>query len=172
VSVLSNVAGTEGILKPCVSGAARHTYRLPLKEIPRWQELVDQLLPLESLMVQPFQEQILTNGEITLIAFNGKVSHAVRKRAKPGDFRVQDDHGGTVEAYTPLRNEIEFAERAFAACHPTPCYGRVDLVADRQGWLCVMELELIEPELWLRFLGNADAFAEAIHHHLEVNVVR
>lgn len=165
-NVLSNLSGQLGVLKPCVSGAARHTYRLPSKDIARWQELIDQLLPCEALMVQPFQERILDDGEITLIAFNGRVSHAVRKRAKPGDFRVQDDHGGTVESYAPTKAEIDFAERALAECDPIPCYGRVDLVADRMGQLCVMELELIEPELWLRFLGNADAFAEAIYERI------
>jgi glutathione synthase/RimK-type ligase-like ATP-grasp enzyme len=83
--------------------------------------------------------------------------------AKPGDFRVQDDHGGTVHEYQPTQEQIALAERAVAACRPRPVYGRVDLIRDNDGRLAVMELELIEPELWLRFHPPAaEAFADGI----------
>lgn len=82
--------------------------------------------------------------------FDGKFSHAIRKLAKPGDFRVQDDHGGTVHDYQPDAEQIEFAEKAMAVCSTLPSYGRVDMVRDNQGKLALMELEMIEPELWLR----------------------
>ena len=50
-----------------------------------------------------------------------------------------------------------------AACQPAPAYGRVDLVRDNHGNLAVMELELIEPELWLRnHPPAATAFADTI----------
>ncbi len=101
------------------------------------------------------------------MVFDGCYSHAVRKVPKSGDFRVQDDHGGSAHPHQPTSAQIELAERAIAACHPVPAYGRVDLVQDNQGRLAVMELELIEPELWLRHHpAAATALAQGIARRL------
>ncbi|MFO0824011.1 MAG: hypothetical protein U0792_13015 [Gemmataceae bacterium] len=127
------------------------------------QPLLETLLAQEAMLVQPFQDDVARTGEDTLMVFGGRYTHAVRKVAKPGDFRVQDDHGGTVHEYQPTQEQIELAERAVAACQPRPVYGRVDLIRDNNGRLAVMELELIEPELWLRFHPPAaEAFADGI----------
>ena len=153
----------EAILKPCVSGAARHTYRVNAANAAALEAVAQTLLATEALILQPFQANILQQGEDTLMVFNGRYSHAVRKRPKAGDFRVQDDHGGTVETYTPTPTQIALAEQAMAACHPRPAYGRVDMVQDAQGQWRIMELELIEPELWLRYHPPAaTAFAAAL----------
>ena len=80
----------------------------------------------------------------------GKYTHAVKKTAKKGDFRVQDDHGGTVEKYQPTNAEILFAENCLKESPFNPVYSRVDLVYDNNNTICLSELELIEPELWFR----------------------
>jgi glutathione synthase/RimK-type ligase-like ATP-grasp enzyme len=153
----------EAIVKPCVSGAARHTYRINRHNAAALQPVVQQLLIDESLILQPFQESVLRNGEDTLMLFNGCFTHAVRKVPKLGDFRVQDDHGGTVYPHEPSAAQIEFAQLAIAACQPQPVYARVDIVRDNHGKFAIMELELIEPELWLRnHPPAATAFADAI----------
>ncbi len=153
----------KGVIKPCVSGAARHTYRVDISNAQALNLVLEKLIEKESFVFQPFQESVLEKGEDTLMVFNGKYSHAIRKLPKPGDFRVQDDHGGTVHYYQPTFAQIELAERAIAVCDPKPAYGRVDLVTDNCGKLAVMELELIEPELWLRMHPpSAQYFAEAI----------
>ena len=71
-------------------------------------------------MIQEFQNQIMTKGEVAFMVFGGKYSHAVLKTAKPGDFRVQDDFGGTISNYTPNEEEIKFIEHAVSACSPVP----------------------------------------------------
>lgn len=153
----------EAILKPCVSGAARHTYRVNRESAPQLEPVMRRLLIEESLILQPFQESVMRDGENSLMLFDGRFTHAVRKVPKPGDFRVQDDHGGIVHPYRPTDTEIRFAERAIAACPSAAAYARVDLVRDDRGLLAVMELELIEPELWLReHPPAATAFADAI----------
>ena len=125
--------------------------------------LLAELLTRESMIVQPFQADIALTGEDSLMVFDGRYSHAVRKVPKPGDFRVQDDHGGTVYKYRPTDEQIALSERAAAVCQPVPVYGRVDMVRDNVGRLAVMELELIEPELWLRFHPPAaERFAECL----------
>lgn len=161
--LLAEAGWDEAVVKPCVSGAARHTYRVNRGNVAAVAPVVRDLLAAESLILQPFQDGVTRDGEDTLMVIGGRYTHAVRKRAKPGDFRVQDDHGGTVHPLTPTAEQIGLAERAMASCDPPPVYGRVDLVRDNAGRLAVMELELIEPELWLRFHPPAaDALAAAL----------
>ncbi len=158
---------SEAILKPAVSGAARHTYRLNAEDLETHEAVLRELLRDEAMMVQPFLGNVLTQGELSLIVIGGRCTHAVRKIAKAGDFRVQDDHGGTVHPHTPMADEIAFAEHAVAACPLVPLYARVDAVRDDAGVLSLMELELVEPELFFRFHPPAaDALAAAIAERL------
>jgi glutathione synthase/RimK-type ligase-like ATP-grasp enzyme len=115
------------------------------------------------MLLQPLQRDVLERGETTVVVIDGRSTHALRKRAKPGDFRVQDDHGGTVHPHQPSPEELALAERAMAACEPRAIYGRVDMVRGNDGRLAVMELEVVEPELWLRLQPSAaERLADAI----------
>lgn len=138
------------VLKPCISGAARHTYKLEKDTLQKHETIFQELISNEAMMLQPFQENIITKGEFSFIIINKKYSHAVLKMAKPGDFRVQDDFGGTVQAYEASDTEIEFAEKAVKACKGSPMYARVDVIVDNKNKLAISEIELIEPELWFR----------------------
>lgn len=163
LELLGETGWKNAILKPCVSGNAYHTYRVDRGNAHEVDAAVRDLRRNAALMLQPFQEDIARTGEDTLMVLNGRYTHAVRKKVKQGDFRVQDDHGGTVQHLEPTQEHIDLAERAMAACSPAPVYGRVDMVRDNDGKLAVMELELIEPELWLRFHPPAaEVMAEGI----------
>lgn len=118
-------------------------------------------------MVQPYIDSIADWGEVSLVYFAGTHSHAIRKQPKAGDFRVQDMYGGTVSRHTPDADELSLACAALA-CTPEPTlYARVDLVR-YQGKPVVIELELIEPELFLPFAeGGGLRLAEAIQSLLE-----
>lgn len=146
---------SDAILKPCIAGSARHTYRLDLSEPGHLETTFQELIAKEAMMIQPFQHNILEGGEISLMIIGGQFTHAVIKRAKPGDFRVQDDHGGTVALYEPTSEEITFAQKAVAALPETAPYARVDIIKDNEGRHALIELELIEPELWFRFKPEA-----------------
>ncbi len=158
---------TETILKPVMSAGARHTYRLNIENLEDHETLFQQLIRNEAMMLQPFLHSIIERGEITLVIIDGKYTHAILKRAKIGDFRVQDDFGGSVSPYIPTKEEIAFAEYAVSVCSPTPSYARVDIIIDNDGKLAVSELELIEPELWFRFQPYAaTALAENVRNLL------
>ena len=123
------------------------------------------------MLFQEFQYQIQSKGEMSLIMINGHFTHAVLKKAKNGDFRVQDDFGGTVEDYLPNKEEIAFAEKAIAACPEKTTYGRVDIFYDNNNLLSLGELELIEPELWFRkHHSAADKLADAIFMQIQNNI--
>jgi glutathione synthase/RimK-type ligase-like ATP-grasp enzyme len=155
------------VLKPCVSGAARHTYKLSLKTLKDHEQIFQDLISSESMMLQPFQYNIVEKGEISMMVFNGTFSHAILKKAKAGDFRVQDDFGGSIEDYTPTQEEITFAETSVLACPELPIYARVDIFEDNNGDIALSELELIEPELWFRRHKKAAlALAEGVKKRL------
>ncbi|MFN6015254.1 MAG: RimK family alpha-L-glutamate ligase, partial [Flavobacteriales bacterium] len=154
---------SKAILKPVVSGAARHTYVIEHRTLQQLEKLFKELITEESLMLQEFQHNIMSGGEISLILFNGEYSHSVLKKAKSGDFRVQDDFGGTVHDHSASDDEIAFAVKCLSHCPELPIYARVDLIRDNQNELALGELELIEPELWFRKDPNAAVlFADAL----------
>ncbi len=158
----------EMILKPAISGAGRHTYKLSENNIATHEIIYKQLIQNEAMMLQEFQYKITEKGEAAFILFNGKFSHAILKKAKYGDFRVQDDFGGTVHPYNAKLKEIKFAEEIVSLCSPLPLYARVDIIWDNDNKPAIGESELIEPELWFRnHPSAADVFAEAILEKLQ-----
>ena len=140
----------EVVLKPAISGSARHTYRINPKNCKEHENIFQELLKVECMLFQSFLKNITLLGEISLIMIGGKYTHAVKKTAKKGDFRVQDDHGGNVEKHQPTKEEIIFAENCLKASPFSPLYARVDIVYDNNNIISLSELELIEPELWFR----------------------
>jgi glutathione synthase/RimK-type ligase-like ATP-grasp enzyme len=157
----------EFILKPCVSGTARHTYRFNRSGIAEHEAILKQLIQKEGMMLQEFHTSIMERGEVSHMVMGGKYSHSILKTVKTGEFRVQDDFGGTVKSYEANEEEIAFAEKSIKTCDPIPLYGRVDVMWGKQGELMLTELELVEPELWFRIHpGAADLLAEAVRSFL------
>ena len=146
------------VIKPPISASAMGTHRLGLNDD----------LPAEcrgrAMIIQPLIEEIATAGEFSLMLFDGEFSHAVVKRPKTGDFRVQEYHGGiTLPCPAPPTGAIELARAALAAAPARAAYARVDIVPDDQGVLRIMELELIEPSLFLDHAPDGGAsFTQSI----------
>ena len=138
------------VIKPAISASAFNTYKITNDEIEQKEQLFCKLLQTHDMLVQPFFPTISELGEASLMVFGGKFTHAILKKAKAGDFRVQDDFGGTVHDYNPTQEEIKFAEKVFQSCTSLPIYGRVDIVWDSNKQIYLSELEIIEPELWIR----------------------
>jgi len=153
--IVSTTSWKEFILKPAISGAARHTYKINREDISPYESQFSELIANESMLIQEYQKQITTKGEVAFMVFGGKFSHAILKTAKSGDFRVQDDFGGTVEIYNPNNDEIQFAETIVSKLQPVPVYARVDVIWNNEDQLCIGEVELIEPELWFRMNSTA-----------------
>lgn len=150
VDLLKNYEWEKCILKPAISGAARHTYLFDKADANRYEEVFRSLISSEAMMLQEFQDAVVTKGEVALMIMNGKFTHAVLKKAKSGDFRVQDDFGGTVHEYAPDTAMIEWAENIVNMCPHFPLYARVDMIWNNKNEYCLSELEMIEPELWFR----------------------
>jgi glutathione synthase/RimK-type ligase-like ATP-grasp enzyme len=100
--------------------------------------------------VQPFIRNIQSDGEYSLFFLGGEYSHATRRIPEQGDFRSQEEHGAEVRKITASSEQIDAAERLLALVQPQPTYVRIDMVRDDDGSYLLMELELIEPSLYLR----------------------
>ncbi|WP_269515180.1 ATP-grasp domain-containing protein [Brevundimonas subvibrioides] len=153
--------GTETlIVKPTVSGGAWKTLK-----IGRGEALVD--APEGATMIQPFLPDLATAGELSLLFFGGKLSHAVLKTAAPGDFRIQSQFGGRYEAVAhPPEEALALADRVLAAIEEPLLYARIDMVEHEGQWL-LMEAELIEPDFYLSEAPDRGLlFAEAVRARL------
>jgi glutathione synthase/RimK-type ligase-like ATP-grasp enzyme len=165
----------EAVIKPCISATAYLTYRITKDTASAVERELAQHRVERDFILQPFLQDVMTGGEVAVVVVDGAVTHAVRKVPAPGDFRVQDDHGGTVHPHDPAPDEVAVALAAVAAsgqidatAGQDPLYARVDLVRDGAGVPRVMELELIEPELWIRVNPSvADRLAEGLRRRLE-----
>ncbi len=151
------------VIKPAISASAFKTYKILANEIQGNEKSFNSLVQERDMLVQPYFETITKLGEASLMVFDGKFTHAILKKAQPGDFRVQDDFGGTVHNYMPTKAEINFAEKVFEVCKTKPIYGRVDIVWDNDKNFYLSELEIIEPELWIRnYPKCAERIAKAV----------
>ena len=117
-------------------------------------------------LLQQFVPEIEDRGELSFVYLDATFSHAVSKRAKPGDFRVQKDFGGSVEAITPSPGLLAFTDRVMSYVTAPTLYARVDIVETMHGPV-LMELELIEPELYFTIVPSAaDTLASAVLRRL------
>lgn len=145
------------VIKPPISASATGTHRLgPNDDLPPDSRR-------RPMIVQPLIEEIARTGEFSLMLFDGEFSHAVVKRPAAGDFRVQPHLGGvTLPTKAPPGAE-RLARQALAAAPARATYARVDIVPDDEGVLRIMELELIEPALFLDHAPDGGAaFTQAI----------
>ena len=155
----------EIVVKPTISGAAKNTYRLKKEDINQFDSTWKKLIYQEDFIVQEFQNNVITKGEVAMMVIGGKYTHAVLKKAKEGDFRVQDDFGGSIAKYSPSEKMVKLAEKCTGILSAIPSYARVDIIWDNSGDLAVSELELIEPELWFRLNPNA---AQKLAEHVDL----
>src|SRR3954469_20889018 len=146
------------VIKPPVSASAMGAHRMgPNDDVPADSRG-------RPMIIQPLIEEIGKTGEFSLMLFDGEYSHAVVKRPKSGDFRVQEYLGGmTAPCSAPPAGAVSLAQSALAAAPARAAYARVDIVPDDQGVLRIMELELIEPSLFLDHAPDGGAaFGRAI----------
>jgi glutathione synthase/RimK-type ligase-like ATP-grasp enzyme len=153
------------VVKPTISATAYHTYRLGPDISAEDQARADELTTSRDVMIQPYLDEVASAGELSLLFFGGEFSHAVLKRPKAGDFRVQSDFGGTVEQVTPAAQDIAEAAQVLAAAPEPTLYARVDgcIVG---GHFMLMELEIVEPCLFFSY--DTESAARLAHHVREL----
>lgn len=164
-TLLDEVGSGGIVVKPIVGASASGAYRISPGSSDKELTAVERHYAERPLMAQPFAHAIPVEGELSLFYFNGEYSHAIRKRPRVNDFRVQEEHGGSSTPETATAELRALGAGVLGQLGETPLYARVDFVRanDADGyWL--MELELIEPSLYLRMDDKApERFAAALH---------
>jgi hypothetical protein len=150
------------VVKPVISASSYRTFRTTRATAKSDRDKYHEALSLGTAMVQPFLPEIVTEGEWSLLFIAGIFSHAVLKRPADGNFLVQSEFGGTSVPATPPPRLVDDAALALGSAPGRSLYARVDGVR-RGDRLILLELELLEPDLFFRFgPGSAERFAEAL----------
>jgi glutathione synthase/RimK-type ligase-like ATP-grasp enzyme len=150
----------EIVVKPQVGAGSIRTVRLKRNA---WSEadLIDG--PVSAAMIQPYLRSIETEGERSLFWFGGQFSHAIRKVPQSGDWLANVPGKTRFVAEPPPLAAVEAAEAARARAPKDLLYVRIDLVLGDDGAWRAIEIEAIEPYLFLDFAPDgADAFVGAI----------
>lgn len=154
------------VVKPAISASGYRTHSIPLSG-PSAESILNEISSHGDFLIQPFLSTIRTSGEVSLIFFNEEYSHAVLKQPREGDFRVQAEYGGRETVHLPDKKIIDSARKILELAGMPILYARVDGVVE-QDRLLLMELELMEPDLFLGSYRSAiDNFVFAIKQRIE-----
>lgn len=152
---------TDVAIKPAVSAGGFETIRVSAADSARAQAHVDRVAALSDVMIQPYLRSVGDYGERSLIFIGGELSHAIRKL--PQLETTNRDVSVDVTAVPVAPDEREVAERILRALQSDWLYARVDLARDDSGQPLLMELELIEPYLFLKHSDRGgERLADAI----------
>ncbi len=166
VPLFEELRSDQGVIKPVMGANAQGAWRLDAKRARELAPEIESYFAGRPLMMQPFERGIVEEGEYSMIYLNGKHSHSILKTPKHGDFRVQEEHGSEIIPIAPEPALLDAGNAAIAAIGQKLLYARVDLVRSGDTFR-VMELELVEPSMYLRIdAGAPDRFADAIASRL------
>ena len=165
VAILQKYGWQDAVIKPIISASGTDTWSTSVSGAAADQERFDALHQRKALMIQQFAPQIIT-GEYSLVFFGGRYSHTILKKPGKNALFVQEEHGGSSTLLSTVPDAFieQAANILHVACNiigTIPIYARVDVIEDA-GTLILMELELIEPELYLLTDEISQRFANAI----------
>ncbi len=137
------------VVKPQVGAGSVNTFLFSKEE---WVEKHNELSALagQQVMIQPFMEKVVTEGEHSAHYFAGEHSHTILKTPKAQDFRSQEEYGSHVRKIEPSSPQLEFCEKVLDQLQSDWLYARVDFINDGEGKPHLIELEMIEPSLYFR----------------------
>ncbi len=155
------------VIKPAVSLGALDTYYMDIDDPISYESNIDNInsmLLAGEILLQPYLPSVKIEGELSLIYIGGHFSHAIEKHPAPSDFRVQEIYGGKYKIVEPDKISLDTAEQAFKEIgFERLLYARVDLIKDDNGLPLIIELEFIDPDLFLQYHKIAvKYFADAI----------
>lgn len=156
-TVLRETGWKKLVVKPMISGGAFETYVVTKENALELKPKLEESAKRSGVLVQKFLPEIQTKGEWSLIFFGNEFSHAILKKAKDGDFRVQSEFGGSVNVETPPKNLVETAQKMVDSLEKDLLYVRVDGVEIANEFV-LMEFEALEPELFFRTSENSAQF--------------
>ncbi len=156
------------VVKPVIDVGGKNAHRFDSLDEALNADVTEELHKRFDLLVQAYDPRVKTEGEYSVIYIGGKPSHCILKKPAAGEFRVQDIHGGSVESVELTDTIASFGQSILRSIAGKPAYARIDFIGAENPSL--IELELIEPELFLRFSTHAyRLLVDALVNHLRTN---
>jgi glutathione synthase/RimK-type ligase-like ATP-grasp enzyme len=167
-SLMDRLGSQHVVVKPAIDAGGQRLMAVTETNTAAGEQHLAELLGTGDVLIQPFLDSVLSAGELSVVGLNGDIRYAVRKRPAAGEVRIHPEYGGRVEEVQLTTELRRLASHSLAVVTLDWMYARVDfLLADDGSWV-VGELELIEPDLYLRFVpGSADLVATAIVERVE-----
>lgn len=163
ISGMNSLGPGDRVIKPVVGANGEDAFHVSDSISPDLLEKLVTVFHERPCMIQPFMSNVISEGEYSLFYFNGHYSHAILKTPTGAEFRSQEERGATIKATRPKALLMQRGFQALERVKPTPLYARIDFVRDERDDFRVMEMELIEPSLYLRMHPDAPLrFARAI----------
>ena len=152
----------KAVIKPAFSAGSYLTTVFEIAELETINSKYKSIAAEKELLLQEFKPEIATEGETSFIFFNKKFSHAINKKPKSGDFRIQVQFGGIYTSVCPSDEVMQQAQTIVDTLPNTLLYTRVDgIIINNQ--IQLMELECIEPDLYFNYsVGSIERFVNAI----------
>lgn len=160
----NQLGSDEMVIKPVIGANGEDAYRVSPTETLQRRIKISGRFAGSPALVQPFMRRVLTEGEYSLFFFNGVFSHAILKTPAESEFRSQEERGAGIRPVVPEKGLLDCGQTAIDALPETPLYARADFIRNDENDFLVMELELIEPSMYLRTDRDAPMlFARAIN---------
>ncbi len=150
LALFDEYGGDKMVIKPAIGANAEHAHVLNKRTLEQDWPKIEPVFEHRQAMVQPFRTAIQSEGEYSVMFVDGEISHTIRKTPKAGDFRSQEEHGADIALVEPEALLVTRASEAVRALSVRPLYGRADMIRNPDGDFEVMELELVEPSMYLR----------------------
>ena len=153
----------EIVVKPVIGANGEDAFRVTPDDTPERLAAIAARFQNRDCMLQPFMPNVISEGEYSLFFFGGEYSHAILKIPAAAEFRSQEEHGAEIRAVAPHARLLQRARQAVATISPAPLYARIDFIRDARDDFLLMEMEMIEPSMYLRMdPGAPGRFAAAI----------
>ena len=167
-SLMHRLGSQDVVVKPAIDAGGERLMAVTATNTAAGEQHLAELLGTGDVLIQPFLDSVLSAGELSIVGLNGDIRYGVRKRPAAGEVRIHPEYGGRVEE-VPLTTDLRhLASQALAVVKFDWLYARVDLLLADDGSWVVGELEMIEPDLYLRFVPDAaNLVAAAILERVE-----
>jgi hypothetical protein len=163
---------TDTVVKPAVSASAHETRRFTVDQRAAGQLHLERLLEQRDVMVQPHLSALAERGELSLLYARGRFTHAVRRRSALIDDDTIPKVAPTMASDAARRHAYRVLAAAAEATGVAPndlLYARVDLAETAADEFVLLELELVEPSLFLVHAPSAaEQYADGLRALLRV----
>lgn len=167
-AVFNLLDSDEIVIKPTISANADDTFRIQYSGYSDYRQQLKSVFKNRPFLVQPFMDNIVTEGEFSVFFFGDSYSHTILKNPKPHDFRVQEEHGGKLTAVEAEPHLLKAARQMRGMIQPEPLYTRADYVRTSENTFALMEVELIEPSLYFNMNEQSpERFAKVFDEWME-----